>query len=250
MKILVALARVGSVCSDAIRCAFENEQISGEGYTDMTQPESKLAMRFDVAGGSDPETNEVQWFQSLIDFEDFDRVVKGHHWTVNDNYVWKQDSKHDRFRGLTHFILGEPPDEFRTMIDHINGDTLDNRKQNLRWVDAQENSNNRPQNPPLNEAQFPLDVRSEFIDPETFRTRTQMCIKWHKPSKRWKVRNFSYEREPEYFKNLTEACEAHDKRCREAWEAAYDSAGRKRARKNILLKRNAIGESETGSDGD
>lgn len=215
----------------------------------MAQPKSELAMRFDVAGGSDPETNEVRWFQVLIDFGDFERVVKGHNWYYDSNYVWKHASR-ERHRGLTHCILGEPPDEFRTIIDHINGDTLDNRKQNLRWVDAQENSNNRPQNPPLNEEQFPLGVRSEFIDPETFRTRTQMCVKWHKPSKRWKVRNFSYEREPEYFNNLTEACEAHDKRCREAWEAAHDGAGRKRARKMILLKRNAIGESETGSDRD
>lgn len=213
-----------------------------------------LTREFDVmVVGSDPVTNEFSWVKAIVDQDVFDEIVKGSRWHSEHGYIYKSQvgpRDANTMPHLHHLVMGQAPDEFRPYIDHVNGNRADNRRANLRWCDKLENNNNIPMNPPLNEEQFPLGVRSEFIDPETFRTRTQMCVKWHKPSKRWKVRNFSYEREPEYFKNLTEACEAHDKRCREAWEAAHDGAGRKRARKMILLKRNAIGESETGSDRD
>lgn len=50
----------------------------------------------------------------------------------------------DRARYLHRLILGAKPGQ---IVDHINGDTLDNRRCNLRFVSSRQNSTNaRPKN--------------------------------------------------------------------------------------------------------
>ncbi len=55
-------------------------------------------------------------------------------WSLSDGYA--KQSIHTRKR-LHHFIMNEATRE--KMVDHINGDTLDNRKSNLRYVSHSQN---------------------------------------------------------------------------------------------------------------
>tara|TARA_B100000214_G_scaffold375569_1_gene362749 strand:+ start:2921 stop:3493 length:573 start_codon:yes stop_codon:yes gene_type:complete len=88
----------------------------------------------------------------LIDAEDWERV-RQYKWNVNRNvrnkhkkayYVVSNCNKavSDMKRGikLHRFITGCPDS---LVIDHVNGDTLDNRKANLRIVSRRENKQNR-----------------------------------------------------------------------------------------------------------
>lgn len=79
---------------------------------------------------------------ALVDADEFDRVSQ---------YEWRRSSLgyaqrylgNQRYQYLHRFILGEPSTEQqRRVIDHVNGDRLDNRKANLRIVDKATNSFN------------------------------------------------------------------------------------------------------------
>lgn len=80
---------------------------------------------------------------ALIDDIDFD-LVSAHKWCVSSvNYAVKairlEDGKQHTL--LMHrFIMNPPPD---MQIDHINGNTLDNRRKNLRICTRSENQRNR-----------------------------------------------------------------------------------------------------------
>jgi len=69
-----------------------------------------------------------------VDNEDFDRV-KDINWSYNNQGYAKND-----YVGRMHrFIMNCPDDK---VVDHINHDTIDNRKVNLRICDQQENCYN------------------------------------------------------------------------------------------------------------
>ena len=72
--------------------------------------------------------------RTIIDLDDVDKV-KNIRWYMNHNYVINRDE-----RQLHHFLMNCPED---LIVDHINHNTLDNRKSNLRVCTAQENSWNR-----------------------------------------------------------------------------------------------------------
>jgi hypothetical protein len=65
-----------------------------------------------------------------------------HNWRVdNKGYSYMAKPKGKRIF-MHQFIMGKYPDG-KTEIDHINGDKLDNRKENLRFCTSQENRHNR-----------------------------------------------------------------------------------------------------------
>lgn len=84
---------------------------------------------------------------TIIDYEDFEKVNqykttwfigygKGH----IDGVKTKVQKKKTRVPIWMHRLIMDCPKNL--VIDHINGDTLDNRKSNLRIVTSQENSTN------------------------------------------------------------------------------------------------------------
>lgn len=74
---------------------------------------------------------------ALIDDEDFDRIAPLK-WCCCNGYAGKQINK--KFVYMHRFIMNAPPDMF---VDHINGNTLDNRKSNLRLSSEMQNARNQ-----------------------------------------------------------------------------------------------------------
>jgi len=75
----------------------------------------------------------------LIDDEDYKRVSK-YTWYLNARYIVHTFNHSDKVK-LHHFILGRPLPPYQ--IDHINRNTFDNRKSNLRIVTSLINNRNR-----------------------------------------------------------------------------------------------------------
>lgn len=83
---------------------------------------------------------------AIVDLEDYDRVA-GHHWFVREcdgsrlyaDYHVPGTGKHGKKESMHRFILGAKPGE---IVDHINGDGLDNRRCNLRLCTTAQNIRN------------------------------------------------------------------------------------------------------------
>lgn len=76
---------------------------------------------------------------AVVDDEDFDRFSR-YRWCLHgDGYAARGYNREGKVRivKLHHEILGIP--ELGREVDHINGDKLDNRKCNLRFVTHQQN---------------------------------------------------------------------------------------------------------------
>jgi hypothetical protein len=84
-----------------------------------------------------------------VDDEDF-ALVSAYHWMVNrGGYAVRRVG--NKTQWMHRVILGEPP-RLGVVVDHINHDTLDNRRANLRWTTRSQNMQNRlasPQNSKL-----------------------------------------------------------------------------------------------------
>lgn len=74
-----------------------------------------------------------------IDLEDYEKI-KDICWSYSGNYViGKEDGKHIRL----HRLIMNLSSEDKRVVDHINHNTLDNRKSNLRIVNRSQNAMNR-----------------------------------------------------------------------------------------------------------
>ena len=78
----------------------------------------------------------------LVSSEDYEEFVYGYRFCLsNKGYVTYSGTKDGLNRKFLHrIIMDDPEGQF---IDHINRDTLDNRKCNLRIVSRQENNMNQ-----------------------------------------------------------------------------------------------------------
>lgn len=85
--------------------------------------------------------NLTQGKKTIIDDEDLERVSK-HKWYYNERYAKTRMGKNKVY--LHKFIANDYTSD---ITDHIDGDTLNNRKSNLRKCTAKENTwNRRPKN--------------------------------------------------------------------------------------------------------
>jgi hypothetical protein len=79
---------------------------------------------------------------AIVDDEDYDNLSK-FNWHYSDGYAarntWRSDGKFKSFR--MHRVIAHPPDNM--LVDHINGNRLDNRKKNLRVCNYSENAQNQ-----------------------------------------------------------------------------------------------------------
>lgn len=72
---------------------------------------------------------------AVVDDEDYEMLVTGSRWCVNGGYAFNAS------RGRMHRVVLNAP--AGVMVDHINGDKLDNRKENLRLCTNSTNQANR-----------------------------------------------------------------------------------------------------------
>lgn len=100
--------------------------------------ENEYDLSGDFGVGYTSNTNKPFYF----DLEDYD-IIKNYLWRENDNgyciaQLRKQNSR--KYIRLHRLIMSAPDSK---QVDHINHNTLDNRKQNLRIVSNQENCFNK-----------------------------------------------------------------------------------------------------------
>lgn len=81
----------------------------------------------------------------LVD-DDVPNEVLAYRWYLSGGYA-KRDGQKDgkRYHVLMHrFLAGVTEPGCKIHVDHINGDTLDNRRENLRVATPSQNAQNRP----------------------------------------------------------------------------------------------------------
>ena len=80
--------------------------------------------------------------QVLVDSEDYDRVVQLGRWTYHpQGYAFYQRDTSELRLYLHRFVLGLVPGD--PLVDHRNGNGLDNRKSNLRLSTKSQNATNQ-----------------------------------------------------------------------------------------------------------
>jgi hypothetical protein len=131
------------------RAARPEEQSATVFFIRIAMPARRLRVSNLVS--HDPSTGSTYLYlgrlknktpvHTIIDTEDYDRVRVAY-WQPQQAYphvyvITKKKHIIKTHQRLHRFILKAKHDE---IVDHINGDTLDNRKSNLRIVTAQQNT--------------------------------------------------------------------------------------------------------------
>lgn len=78
----------------------------------------------------------------IIDFDDIEKV-KYHKWRKSHNHVVTGLPAKGNQQDLSHIILEITVKDSKIVVDHINGNPMDNRKQNLRICSQSENTLNK-----------------------------------------------------------------------------------------------------------
>lgn len=83
---------------------------------------------------------------ALVDESDFDRLKDTQWFLSGTGYAVGLIPQEGRFRlvYMHRLVIGAAPD---TLVDHINADTLDNRRSNLRLATPEQNGQNKQLNP-------------------------------------------------------------------------------------------------------
>lgn len=90
----------------------------------------------------------------LIDIEDLPRISKIR--VTNSRYAYTCGVPS---KNVAHLVMAHNSN-METVVDHINGNRLDNRKVNLRIVSAKDNANNRSTTPRNNTGVVGISLRS------------------------------------------------------------------------------------------
>ena len=137
----------------------------------------------------------------LIDAESY-TLVRAHKWHYNKSeakraglyYMWThiRIGNKDHKNSLHRMILGIPVGA-KVHVDHINGNSLDNRKSNLRITDSKHNQWNR---------KIGKSNKSGYKG-----------VGWHKASGKWRVRLTAHKTEiyGGLFTDIMDAARAYDK---------------------------------------
>ena len=84
-------------------------------------------------------SKEIQLTQgkvAVVDDEDYEMLIGlGVRWCLNDGYAFNA-----QYGRMHRFLMSAPTNR---MVDHVNGDKLDNRRENLRLATSSENQANR-----------------------------------------------------------------------------------------------------------
>lgn len=84
--------------------------------------------------------NQNQYFV-LVDDNNFEELSK-YNWYFNNGYAMRDVTKNKiKTTILMHRLISECPEGL--FVDHINGNRLDNRRQNLRFCNYNQNTKNR-----------------------------------------------------------------------------------------------------------
>ena len=87
-------------------------------------------------------TNRSYCFYLWIDEDDYEKFVKGYIFGLDKKgYVVYSSRKDGLNNKYLHRIIMDAPDD--KMVDHINGNKRDNRRENLRLCNRAENGRNR-----------------------------------------------------------------------------------------------------------
>lgn len=80
---------------------------------------------------------------AIVDDDDFEELNKYKWYCGNNGYAMREKMvKRVKTRYMMHRVIINAPDD--KFVDHINGNPLDNRKENLRLANKSQNGVNRP----------------------------------------------------------------------------------------------------------
>ena len=85
---------------------------------------------------------KIDTYQAVVDDNMVDQLAMGGVWLYHDGYAARWDGAAKKLVLMHRLVMGVV-NKTNCMVDHINGDRLDNRRENLRVVTHKQNNRNR-----------------------------------------------------------------------------------------------------------